>query len=114
LVGNDGTVTTGSIDVPNIDGKVDKAQGAANAGKVLVVNQSGNVDLSGQTLGNLAYKDAVDTDDITDGSVTRAKAADDIAGVLSWAEWWKTNSPGENALLSVDADGNQQWFFIAE
>ncbi len=114
LVGNDGNVTTGSVEMPDVSGKVDKAQGSENAGKALIVNASGNVDLSGQTLGNLAYKDAIGTDDITDGSVTRAKAADDIAGVLSWAEWWKTNSPGENALLSVDADGNQQWFFIAE
>lgn len=114
VVGSDGMVTTGNVDIPDVSGKVDKAQGSANAGKTLVVNASGNVDLSDETLGALAYKDQVSTDDIADASVTRAKAADDIAGVLSWAEWWKENSPGENALLSVDADGNQQWFYVVE
>lgn len=114
VVGNDGNVTTGDVDIPDVSGKVDVAQGSENAGKLLLVNNSGNVDLSAEPLGDLAYKDKVSEEDIMDGSVTRAKAAEDIAGVLDWAEWWKTNSPGENALLSVDADGNQQWFFVAE
>ena len=114
VVGNDGMVTTGNVEMPDVSGKVDKSQGPANAGKALVVNDAGNVDLSDETLGALAYKDQVSKDDIADGSVTRAKAAEDITGVLGWAEWWKENSPGENALLSVDADGNQQWFYVVE
>ncbi len=114
VVGNDGNVTTGDVDIPDVSGKVDVAQGSENAGKLLLVNNSGNVDLSAEPLGDLAYKDLVSEDDIADGSVTRAKAANDITGVLSWAEWWKENAPGDDALLSVDADGNQQWFYVVE
>ena len=70
--------------------------------------------LSERPLGDLAYKTQVTTDDIADGSVTRAKAAADITGVLDWVDWWNANAPGEDALLSIDANGNQQWFLIAE
>ena len=117
VVGNDGNVTTGDVDIPDVSGKVDVAQGSENAGKLLLVNNSGNVDLSAEPLGDLAYKDKVSEDDITDGSVTRAKAAEDIVGVLDWAEWWKERAPdelGENVLLSIDKDGNQTWFYVVE
>ena len=114
IVDREGKVTTGDVDIPDISGKVDVVQGTENAGKALIVNDSGKVDLSDNAFGKLAYKDTVGTDDIENGSVTRQKAAEDITGVLSWAEWWKENSPGEDALLSVDADGNQQWFYVVE
>ena len=119
--GNEGKVltvdATGHVslgDSLDVSGKVDKYQGEAYEGHTMIVNDAGKLEVTDKALGQLAYKDQVTTEDIANKSVTRAKAADDIVGVLSWAEWWKTNSPGENALLSVDADGNQQWFYVVE
>ena len=98
----------------DLSGKVDKAQGPDNAGRGLMVDETGTVGLTPDSFGQLAYKGMVSTDDITDGSVTRQKAAADIVGTLNWVDWWNTNKPAENALLSFDADGNQQWYIVVD
>ncbi|MBO4480132.1 MAG: hypothetical protein J5742_00715 [Alphaproteobacteria bacterium] len=115
LVGADGAVTTGDVEIPDVSGKVDKLQGREFAGTVLTVTDEGYVKPSRERLGKLAYKDQVGEREIEDASITRAKAAEDIAGVLDWIDWWKLNAPeGENAVLSIDSEGNKQWFVVVD
>ena len=113
-------------------------QGAQNEGQILVVGDGGRVTLGERTgvtnqdladlgLRELAYRNTVDTAHIDDTAVARAKLANDIASVISWIEWWKTNAPGDVTIdpttgkmtgdgmqyvLSVDANGNARWFRV--
>ncbi len=135
VVGGDGKVSLSDTPLAtDLSGKVDKDQGEDNAGKLLIIDSDGMVTVADEALGNLAYKNKVDTaeieaeavtsskikdgevttDKLHEGAVIREKLANDIVGVLDWANWWKTNAPGQDALLSVDADGNQQWFVVID
>ena len=119
--------------------------------KVLVTDENGNVVLSTNEmvnpddlgdlayldetdldLGDLAWEDDVSTGFIRDGAVTRAKMADEIAEIMDWINWWKTNVPngvgmdengnivrpgagsddGYQYVLSMDKYGNAQWFRV--
>ncbi len=130
-VGDDGDVITQDITSAigvDVAGKVDKAQGTANAGKALQVGTDGNVTLSDAPLGNLAYTNNITAAEIADRSITSNKLAEgavtstELAASITTAiteasmleKWWKENSPGEDALLSIDSNGKPQWFLIAE
>ena len=106
----------------DLDTKLDKDQGAENAGRAMVVGADGIVvpsDVEFATtddldnLGALAYLDRVDTDQIDDGAVERAKLAAEISEVIDWIDWWRQNAPSDGSyVLSIDENGNKQWFRV--
>lgn len=141
---NETIVTTGDLDK-----KVDIHQGDDPnlIGMAMVVNSSGDLEPTGDFVtageldnlieaydldgfGQLAYMDsvgsaqinanAVNTEELTDGAVTRAKLAsdivdslDDVQWVQKWEDWWNENKPGEgDYVMSVQADGTRQWFRV--
>jgi len=123
--------------------------GEESKNKILVTDETGTVKLSNNEmvspddlgnlafldesdLGALAWEDTVTTDFIADKAVTRAKMADQIAEIMDWINWWKTNVPngvgmdengnivrpgagsddGYQYVLSMDKYGNAQWFRV--
>lgn len=110
-----------------LDTKVDKAWGQQHAGKVLVVNQFGNVDLDEvptlSTLGALATKDEVESADIKDNTIKNADVADDAAierrklandviESLNRADEWLTDYPSDGRHVLGVVDGNKQWMQV--
>lgn len=111
----------------DLDTKVDKVQGPQHAGKVLVVNQLGNVDLDEvptlSTLGALATKDEVESADIKDytiknadvaddAAIERRKLANDVIESLNRADEWLTDYPSDGRHVLGVVDGNKQWMQV--
>lgn len=141
---NETIVTTGDLDK-----KVDIHQGDDPnlIGMAMVVNSDGDLEPTGDfvtageldnlieaydldNFGQLAYMDsvgsaqinanAVNTEELAAGAVTRAKLAsdivdslDDVQWIQKWEDWWNENKPGEgDYVMSVQADGTRQWFRV--
>ena len=141
---NETIVTTGDLDK-----KVDIHQGDDPnlIGMAMVVNSNGDLEPTGDfvtageldnlieaydldNFGQLAYMDsvgpaqinanAVNTEELAAGAVTRAKLAaeiveslDKIQWIQKWEDWWNENKPGEgDYVMSVQADGTRQWFRV--
>ena len=111
----------------DLDTKVDKVWGPQHAGKVLVVNQLGNVDLDEvptlSTLGALATKDEVESADIKDktiknadvaddAAIERRKLANDVIESLNRADEWLTDYPSDGRHVLGVVDGNKQWMQV--
>lgn len=107
--------------------KVDKVWGQQHAGKVLVVNQLGNVDLDEvptlSTLGALATKDEVESADIKDNTIKNADVADDAAierrklandviESLNRADEWLTGYQSAGRYVLGVVDGDKQWMQV--
>ena len=112
--------------VVNGDGDLEPTGDFVTAGELDNLIEAYDLDDFGQ----LAYMDsvgseqinanAVNTEELAAGAVTRAKLAsdivdslDDVQWVQKWEDWWNENKPGEgDYVMSVQADGTRQWFRV--
>ena len=100
---------------------VAKNQGEDNAGKALIVDDSGNVttgriNTASLGLGLLAYKDKVANGDVIDRTLQRAKMAADITDTLYWIDRWRDTEPMPDDqtryVMAVDEYGTKSWFRV--
>ena len=98
MVGDNGYVTTGSIDVDSLVDNLD--------------------------LGALAYKDQIKNEDVADdAAIERKKMAEDITDTLDWVDTWKNQAEDPETgdykldqnsryVMAIDEFGEKAWFRV--